>query len=135
MKRAAKALIRNHQGEILVLFRSQTHPRLAHDIDLPGGEIEHREAVEMGLAREVVEETGMVLDFETHHRRLSWRSGISRSRHLYEVVDDGVQPVKISWEHESYAWMSDEDFINHPAVDEFMHRVQEWLKTTISQGV
>lgn len=128
MKRAAKALIRDSQGKILVLYRSQTHPRLAHDIDLPGGLIEHRESVEIGLAREVVEETGIVLDITRDQLRHAWRPRLGRRRFLYEVTHADDLTVQISWEHESYVWMSENEFIEQPAIDEFMHRVQAWLR-------
>lgn len=128
MKRAAKALIRDDQGKILVLYRSHTHPRLAHDIDLPGGLIEHRESVEAGLTREVVEETGVVLDITRGQLSHVWRPRLGRRRFLYEITHAEELQVKISWEHESYAWMSEDEFVNHPAMDEFMHRAQEWLR-------
>lgn len=129
MKRAAKALIRNDQGEILVLYRSETHPRLAHDIDLPGGEIEHLERLERGIGRELIEETGLSVKFHRKHRRHTWRPArIARRYHLYESAVAGDQPVKISWEHESYVWMSEAEFIDHPAIDGFIHEVQAWLR-------
>ena len=129
MKRAAKALIRDGEGKILVLYPSKTHPHLAHDIDLPGGEIEHLERLERGLSRELVEETGLALKFSRSHRRHVWRPArIARRYHLYETVLGDSQPVKISWEHESYRWMSEAEFVSHPAIDGFMHTVQEWLR-------
>ena len=130
MKRAAKALIRDDQGRILVLYRSETHPYLAHDIDLPGGEIEHREKVEQGLMREIVEETGVEVELGGEHRRHMWRPGIARTRFLYEIDSDGAPSVSISWEHKSYVWMSEEEFVEHPAVDGFIHRVQAWLRSS-----
>lgn len=132
MKRAAKALIRDDQGRILVLYRSETHPHLAHDIDLPGGEIEHTERVAKGLEREVVEETGIVVSLGRQNLRHSWRPRLGRKRFLYEVVDADRQPVAISWEHKSYEWMSEEDFVAHPAVDGFIHKVQAWLRSQIA---
>ena len=129
MKRAAKALIRDGEGKILVLYRSETHPYLAHDIDLPGGEIEHLERLERGLSRELVEETGLALAFKRRHRIHVWRPAkVARRYHLYELSLDTEQPVSISWEHESYRWISDQEFIEHPAIDGFMHTVQEWLR-------
>ena len=87
MKRAAKALIRDGEGKILVLYRSKTHPHLAHDIDLPGGEIEHLERLERGLSRELVEETGLALKFRRSHRRHVWRPArIARRYHLYQAA-------------------------------------------------
>lgn len=127
MKHAAKALVRDEQGRILVLYRSETHPHLAHDIDLPGGEIEHGELAEVGLSREIIEETGLNIVATSEDLVHSWRSVFGSTHMLYEVALSDNSPVQISWEHESYTWMSTEEFTNHAAVDEFMHRVQEWL--------
>lgn len=135
MKRAAKALIRNNQGKILVLYRSQTHPRLAHDLDLPGGLIDYGESVVDGLMREIVEETGVVLDISEQELRHVWRPTLSRRRFIYEVRDAASQPVSISWEHEAYAWLTDEEFIAHPAIDGFMHRAQDWLRLHLRAGL
>lgn len=132
MKRAAKALIRDDQGKILVLYRSETHPRLAHDIDLPGGEIEHLERLEQGMSRELLEETALKLAFRRRHRVLAWRPArIARRYHLYQLTLDTEQSVVISWEHKSYRWISDQEFVEHPAEDRFMHKAQAWLRTQL----
>lgn len=128
MKRAAKALIRDDQGNILVLYRSQTHPYLAHDIDLPGGEIEHLERLEKGVSREVLEETGITIPFRRHQRMHVWRPArIARRYHLYETSLDNRPEVIISWEHESYEWMPEDEFVQFEALDGFIHQVQAWL--------
>ncbi len=128
MKQAAKALIRNDQGKILVLYRSETHPHLAHDIDLPGGEIELDEITEIGLEREIIEETGLTISLLPDQQTHSWQSFFGATHMLYEVTFSGETKVEISWEHESYDWISEDDFIAHAAIDEFMHKVQEWLR-------
>ena len=131
MKHAAKALIRDSQGKILVLQRSETHPHLAHDIDLPGGEIEDGELVEGGLTREVAEETGLTLQFTPEDRRHAWQSLFGAEHSLYEVLAPVDVQIVISWEHEAYVWMTEEELVAHEAVDAFMHRAQEWLSTQV----
>lgn len=125
---AAKALIRNGEGKILVLYRSETHPRLAHDIDLPGGEIDHGESLEGGLMREIVEETGMDVVVKDKNLRHQWKSLFGQKQYLFEVEVDELK-VNISWEHESYEWLTDEEFAKFPAIDSFMHEAQRWVQT------
>ena len=127
MKSAAKVLIRDDQGRILVLYRSQTHPQLANDIDLPGGEIELDESIENGLVREVVEETGLEVRINSNDLTHSWRSLFGEQQILYETQISTEEEVVISWEHDAYEWVSDEEFIAFGAQDEFMHKVQDWL--------
>lgn len=135
MQHSAKALIRNEEGKILVLYRSATHPHLAHDIDLPGGEIESGERIVDGLMREIIEETGITVRLTDDNAIHSWRSTFFQEIHvLYEVrITGGV--VRISWEHKSYGWMTDEEFITVEAQDEFMHKVQEWLAADTAPDV
>ena len=127
MKQAAKALIRNDQGKILVLYRSETHPHLAHDIDLPGGEIELDETSEQGLIREIFEETGLNIKIVPGDKVYSWKSFSGSENYLYEVTIPADFNIKISWEHESYEWISDDELINKSAEDEFMYRVKQFL--------
>ena len=127
MKHAAKALIRDGQGKILVLYRSETHPYLAHDIDLPGGEIEVGETPEIGLKREIMEETNLDITLTNDEMVSSWRSFFGATHMLYEIEAPVKASVKISWEHEDYKWMGQEDFMSATVDDEFMHKVQDWL--------
>ena len=134
MKHAAKALIRDDQGKILVLYRSETHPHLAHDIDLPGGEIEVNETPEIGLKREIMEETDLDITPTTEEMVSSWRSFFDATHMLYEIEVPANASIKISWEHESYVWMSEEDLLNATVDDEFMHKVQDWLGQREASG-
>lgn len=128
MKHAAKALIRDGQGKILVLYRSETHPHLAHDIDLPGGEIEIDETLEIGLMREIEEETGLTMTVTQANSVCSWQSELGQEQCLYEVIRSEREEVTISWEHEAHDWVSPEEMVNYPAIDGFMHHVQAWLR-------
>lgn len=128
MRQAAKALIRDDQGRILVLYRSETHPCLAFDVDLPGGIIDTDELIEEGLAREIYEETGLELAVGDDHLRHSWQTDCGDHHFLYEVEGSSVENVAISWEHHDHAWLSADELIEHRAIDGFMHQVQAWLR-------
>jgi 8-oxo-dGTP diphosphatase len=57
-----KAVIKNEQGEYLVLKRSKPYPGLTEPMwDIPGGRINPGETLSEALAREIREETGMAL--------------------------------------------------------------------------
>ncbi len=107
---STKTFIFNDEGKVLVLRRSETHPRKPHHTDLPGGLVEQGEYELIGMAREVHEETGISLDanicklFYAH----TWivPSGRSLSMLLYQAHFDHTPDVTISWEHESYEWLS-----------------------------
>jgi len=105
---SAKTLVFDGDGRVLVLRRSETHPKKPHHTDLPGGLIEPGEPEVVGMVREVQEETGLVLApdtctvFYTHTHMLP--SGKSLNMLLYYIRLDHTPEITISWEHESYEW-------------------------------
>lgn len=133
LKNAVKALIWNDKSEILVLFRSETHPHLAHDIDLPGGEIDDDMSLEETLQREIIEETGLTVTANSDQLIHSWVEFWGTRQYLYDLEANSADEVVISWEHKSYSWMTIEEFVSYPAKDEFMHRAQEWLRSQNNQ--
>lgn len=103
--RSAKVVILDVNHHALILRRSGTHPYAALNPDLPGGVIEEHETFEAGIIREIMEETGIVV--EVNHLRLL-RSTESRlhNRMMYVIYLDSVAPaVTLSWEHDQYTWV------------------------------
>lgn len=109
----AKALIkRRNDGAYLALRRSawDDRPELSREPDLPGGTVEPGESFLEACQREVAEEVG--LDIERNNLQLVYcqtkyfePDDVSVSRALFYVeVDDS--PVKLSWEHEDYQWVT-----------------------------
>jgi 8-oxo-dGTP pyrophosphatase MutT (NUDIX family) len=131
MKMVAKAVIIDEDGKYLLMKRSN-HPRFLNDPDLPGGTIEEGESPLIAMIREVIEEAGIMLDpndvtklyqgddYSYHHTEYS----------LYEARLAARPDVTISWEHDSYAWVTREEFLRQAqaAADTYMHMVYEVLK-------
>ena len=104
----ARALVEAPDGRVLLVRRASwdTLPGLW---ELPGGKIDRGEKVTRGLARELEEETGLML---ADARRISCRDMISpRGRkvreHVYVVRAIGT--VTLSDEHDAYAWVASPD--------------------------
>ena len=111
----------------------KTHPHLAHDIDLPGGEIDDDMSLEETLQREIIEETGLTVTANSDQLIHSWVEFWGTRQYLYDLEANSADKVVISWEHKSYSWMTIEEFVSYPAKDEFMHRAQEWLRAQDSR--
>jgi 8-oxo-dGTP diphosphatase len=110
MKIVAKALIYNNEGKVLLLKRSDTHPHYPLHWDFPGGLIEQDESERDGVIREIMEEIGLHLDSRTI-KKVFERTKASGTVHLvYEVHIETTPDINISWEHDSYIWMSMEEF-------------------------
>lgn len=56
---AAKGILLNESGNILLLKRSSADVLDSNKCDLPGGRIKQTENLLVGLAREILEETGL----------------------------------------------------------------------------
>jgi 8-oxo-dGTP pyrophosphatase MutT (NUDIX family) len=107
--RSAKVLLRDRNGRVLVLRRSDTHPRHPLYPDLPGGDIEAGESLEEGVTREILEETGLVTNAQdlqlVYATTVAHSSGDSITHILYVLETALDNPkITISWEHDSYEW-------------------------------
>lgn len=109
-RRSVKLLIRNDQGEFLVLRRSASHPTQPHALDLPGGLVESGEQDLQALDRELAEETGLVLNTEDAIHigfDAEYEPGEGMmTRVLYMLKLETPRPyVQLSSEHEGYDWV------------------------------
>ncbi len=131
MSTVVKALVFDKENNVLVLERSDSHPRYANEADLPGGEVENGEDMVTALIREIEEETGLIVDRKSI-RLANERTTENQTLHqVYECHVSLVKPaVKISWEHESYNWVSNGSITeNLITKDDYMTVVREWLST------
>jgi 8-oxo-dGTP pyrophosphatase MutT (NUDIX family) len=103
--RVARALVESDGCVLLV--RRAAWDSLPGRWELPGGKIDRGERVLQGLAREVEEETGLML---TDARQVTTREMISpRGNHVREHVYAGsaIGAVTLSHEHDAFAWVED----------------------------
>ena len=116
---ATKALITNNQNQVLIIRESKDPERFQQGkYGLPGGRLDFNEHPYDGLKREVKEETGLeinignLLDFHT------W-SPIVQDKHMHIVALffhclPLSEEVKLSHEHDHFAWLSKEEFTKYP---------------------
>lgn len=107
--KSAKVIIYDKNNKILLLTRSETHPKYALQLDLPGGLVDKGEDFETTIKRECLEEIGLDINIEDLKLVKKFRfPNISRNLFLIHIDED--QPkIKLSWEHSEYSWMSEEE--------------------------
>jgi 8-oxo-dGTP diphosphatase len=108
---AAKAIIVNKQGQVLVLRESPKHitnTKIGH-YQLPGGRIEPGESFHDGLKREIYEETGLTVKVGKPIMVGEWRPVIQGVRHqifgVFVTATTKEDEITISGEHDDYLWI------------------------------
>jgi ADP-ribose pyrophosphatase YjhB (NUDIX family) len=118
-KRGAGALLYAYKSKRFLLIKRSNFVSAPLTWALPGGSINDGEAVADGCAREVLEETGIVINpqdlylihtEEEHAPRFIYYS-------FATAVDREIEP-KLNWESESYIWCGVDELPSplHPGV-------------------
>lgn len=113
-KIVAKALVWNSEGLYLVLYRSNTHPLFPGHTDFPGGEVESEETPEAAVAREIQEETGLLVD-PNKLKKLLTKQYRQTTHMLFEAkLAEPDAKIALSWEHKDYRWITPEELKRLP---------------------
>lgn len=116
-----------YEGKFLILKRSKTDDREPDLWEFPGGGLELGEKHEEALIREIREETG--LEAELVRPLSAWDA---RRKDGTQVL--GVTflcrylrgEVKISHEHDAFAWILPEEIENYPVFSQMIKEVKSW---------
>ena len=117
---AAKALIVNKAGKVLILREASTYKDGTNvgRYHLPGGRIEEGEAFFDGLKREIREETGLVVEPLYPLYVGEWRPVIQGVQNQIVAVFmlcwlvEGSE-MRLSDEHDEGLWVEPADYANH----------------------
>jgi len=109
---SAKMFLRDSEGRVLVMLRSETSKRFKLVWDMPGGKVDPGESLEEALRRELSEETGLACGELT---KLGTRTfdidAIPCIETLYSGDLVGPPEVRLSHEHVEHRWVSIESLI------------------------
>lgn len=134
MKAVAKIVLYDINGNVLKLVRSETHPKYAHEIDMPGGIVEKDETPEYAVIRETHEETGLIIaknDLRLVKKQLAYWGAVE---YLYAASIMELKPaVVISWEHESWEWAPSDVVMREcaDAKDSYMNLAAQYLEEDV----
>lgn len=117
-----RALVIDKDEKVLLIKRVKNDPYMPGKWELPGGKLDSGQDISNALEREVLEETGLVII--PTNKVVYWHSEIISSgkyKGLPYIVLVGVAKpvggrVRLSEEHEEYAWLSREEFFDYDLV-------------------
>ncbi len=114
----AKAVIITSDNKVLILKRSEYMAEYAEEWDLPGGHLKESEKMEIGLDREVEEETGLKIG-PFDHEKIITIDNLHFYLIRYNKSSDQIN-IEISDEHTDFAFISQEELQNFNISDKFM---------------
>lgn len=121
-----KLVVVDDAGRILTMRRSEDAPRRPWTWDFPGGIVEYGEQPLKAVVREAQEESGLnfaesdikILSVVTHPRGDEYGALVFYSaRHTRE-------DIRLSYEHDSYKWVTSEEFQDLETPDVFKEIVE-----------
>lgn len=110
-------------GEILVLKRSKNQDVYPNVWELPSGKRKFLEPSEAALIREIKEETGLdveaLMAFSVFDYRIERSNEIKDSTQInFLVKPKGNTEVRLSSEHQSFAWINKDEIDKYDFTDE-----------------
>jgi 8-oxo-dGTP diphosphatase len=100
------------EGKKVLLFRREKNDFLGGIYEVPGGTLEKGESIKGCLKREVMEETGILVDLITQHvGNFDYSSENKSKTRQFNFAVEVKFPltIKLSSEHDDFTWVTPED--------------------------
>ena len=117
----SRALIQNDDGKYLFLKRSKNESY--NDLwEIPGGKLDSFESLQEHLSREVLEETGLLINITTpSHYVHSFipKDGRYKGVTFLNLISSATikaGKIRLSPEHDEYKWVSEDEIFDYPIV-------------------
>lgn len=121
-------------GRCLLLKRSPNSKGSPGKWEFPGGKVESGENFDAALLREVAEETGLTISLQ--HVVGSAEYELPSRKVAYLILDARVESgqVRLSSEHDDYAWVAPEELATMDLVEQFHPFAQAYSARVASGG-
>jgi len=110
--RFSNVVLQNESGHVLVLRRSESHPKRGLQPDLPGDTLEAGESFLQAALRELYEETRIILTpnqlILAYEKKVDDPQRPLMGKVYTASCKASVTDVQLSWEHDQYVWLPPE---------------------------
>ena len=135
LKVAAKAFVVDSKGRVLILLQSAKYEKNTKvgQYQAPGGKLEPGESYEEALNREVLEETGLIIEPLFPIYVGDWTPVIKGVPHhivgIFTICRPKTTKVRLSTAHDDYKWIDPKDYKKYDIMDpedKVFERYNEW---------
>lgn len=128
---SVKVVIRDEAGRCLLVKRSQSSKGNPGKWEFPGGKAELGEKFDEALLREVVEETALTVTLQRVAGAAE--SELPTKRVAYLIMEARLESgeVRLSSEHDDYAWVALRDLNSMDLAEQFQPFAQEYSRTHV----
>lgn len=132
---AAKAVIINSDGQLLLVRESSTHDTNTQSsrYGLPGGRLNPGESYVAALKREVMEEVGLEVDLGRPVYVGEWRPVIKGVPHqivaIFTLCKAKTNEVRLSEEHDGFEWIDPKQHGKYDTMDPDGDVIDAYLAT------
>jgi len=130
LRLSAKVVIHDENGRCLLLKRSMRSKGNPGKWDFPGGKIDAGESLEVGLLREIREETGLAVSLG--HLLGAAESESPTARVVYMILEGRLASgaIHLSDEHDDYVWVERKDLAAMDLASQFHRFAADYARAT-----
>ena len=126
LKKVVGAIITNTKGEVLLVKRKAEEDFMPNAWEIAGGGVDDGESIGQALLREVLEETGLVVEDYKFVNTCTYPCTVQYNYHT-PITD--ADPAIALTEHSEYAWVSYDDFGTYlPPGDMILGVLEDWVQ-------
>lgn len=126
---AVKGIIRNSEGKILVLKRGDMDDHKPGVWETPGGGMDHEQAPQEALLREILEETGLTVRVKEPFNVFTFRKDTGEFKvGITFLCDFETGQVTLSHEHSEYRWIIPHEFASLESVPSLHAEIASYAK-------
>lgn len=129
---AVKAIIKNSEGKILVVKRSESDDHNPNVWETVGGGMDQAETPQTALVREVFEETGLIVRVDRPFNVFTFKkdNGEFKIGITFECSYASGEVV-LSHEHSDFCWINPEEFVSFESVPSLHEEIAMYAKFKI----